>query len=60
MRVFIREESGDTTCLVVEPEITVIDVKSKIEATLGFPTGSQVLHFADWPLNDMQTLADAN
>eukprot|EP00973_Karenia_brevis_P018348 2517006-Karenia_brevis.AAC.1 len=60
MRVFIQELSGDSTCLVVDPQIKVADVKGMIEVSLGFPTLSQSLHFEGHPLEDMQTLAEAN
>eukprot|EP00973_Karenia_brevis_P046834 6497718-Karenia_brevis.AAC.1 len=60
MRIFVQEESGDTSCLIVEPTDTVAAVKDKIETSLGFAPSSQMLHFADFPLVDSQTLADAN
>ena len=56
MKIFIKTPIGKTITITIEPALTVLDVKQKIQECEGFPCDQQRLNFAGTQLLDAQTL----
>ena len=52
MQIVIKPRSGQSILLEVDPAVSVVIIKEKIEARLGIPLGKQCLVFAGKQLKD--------
>ncbi len=60
MEIFVKNLTGKTIILEVEPTDSIASVKAKVQEKEGIATGRQVLIFAGKELDDKRALSDYN
>ena len=60
MEVHVKISTGRNITLKVKPKQSIKDLKDKIKDKEGIPIDTQILIFADKPLEDGETLTDCN
>lgn len=58
IQVFVKDSSGQSKPYAIEPDATIYDLKTKIEAAVGLSTEDQVLMLEDEELEDNYSLEE--